>query len=141
MGFSLIAAAAILGFTLFMGVEIIVSDLLPTIEEINTSYGAMNERMQEQLHTGINITQVQRVLNATTYDYTITVQNTGSITLPTTDVMILINGSLCDFFVASDYLYPETTMDFQVVNQAAGGETRIKVITHNAIADYYTYRE
>jgi archaellum component FlaF (FlaF/FlaG flagellin family) len=141
MGFSLIAAAAILGFTLFMGVEIIVSDLLPTIEEINTSYEEKNERMQQQLHTGINITQVQRVLNGTTYDYTVTVQNTGSITLHTTDFMILINGSLCDFFAAGGYLYPETTMDFQMVNQAAGGEIRIKVITNNGIADYYTYRE
>ncbi len=141
MGFSLIAAAAILGFTLFMGVEIIVSDLLPTIEEINTSYGAMNERMQEQLHTGINITQVQRTLNGTTYDYTVMVQNTGSITLHSTDFMILINGSLCDFNVASSYFYPETTMDFQVVNQVAGGEVRIKIITNNGIADYYTSRE
>jgi len=141
MGFSLIAAAAILGFTLFMGVEIIVSDLLPTIEEINTSYEEMNERMQEQLHTVINITQVERVLNGTTYDYTVSVQNTGSTTLHTTNFMILINGSLCEFYVSDGYLYPETTRDFQVVNQPTGGEIRIKVITNNGIADYYTYRE
>lgn len=139
MGFSLIAAAAILGFTLFMGVEIIVSDLLPAIEEINTSYAEMNERTQEQLHTRINITLVERVLNGTDYEYTISVQNTGSTTLRATDFMILINGSHYDYLVTRQYLYPDNTMDFQIVNQVDGGVIRIKVITNNGISDYYTF--
>lgn len=139
MGFSLIAAAAILGFTLFMGVEIIVSDLIPTIEEINTSYAEMNERIQEQLHTRINITLVERVLNGTDYEYTISVQNTGSTTLRTTDFMILINGSQYNYLVTRQYLYPDNTMDFQIVNQVDGGVIRIKVITNNGISDYYTF--
>ncbi len=141
MGFSLIAAAAILGFTLFMGVEIIVSDLLPTIEEINISYAEMNERIQEQCHTGINITLVERILNDTNYVYTISVQNTGSTTLRTTDFIVLINGSQYDYLVSRQYLYPDNTIDFDVVNQVDGGVLRIKVITNNGIADYYTYSE
>jgi archaellum component FlaF (FlaF/FlaG flagellin family) len=141
MGFSLIAAAAILGFTLFMGVEIIVSDLLPTIEEINISYAEMNERIQEQCRTGINITRVERILNGTNYEYTISVQNTGSTTLQTSDFIVLINGSQCDYLVSRQYFYPDNTIDFHVVNQVDGGVIRIKVITNNGIADYYTYSE
>lgn len=141
MGFSLIAAAAILGFTLFMGVEILASDLLPTIEGITTSYAEMKYRLHQQLHTGINITLVERVLNGTNYQYTISVQNTGSITLHSSDFTVLLDGSQVNFSVSSQYLYPENVIYFQVIDQGSEAEKRIKVITNNGIADYYTYRE
>ena len=67
MGFSLIGAAVVLGLTLFMAVEIITGDLLPTIESINDSYDDMNERFQEQVHTNINITAVSRSANGSKF--------------------------------------------------------------------------
>jgi archaellum component FlaF (FlaF/FlaG flagellin family) len=91
MGFSLIGAAVVLGLTLFMAVEIITGDLLPTIESINDSYDDMNERFQEQVHTNINITAVSRSANGSTYTYNISVKNIGSITLNAEGFMILIN--------------------------------------------------
>jgi len=139
MGFSLIASAAILGVTLFMAVEIVTSDLLPTIEGINDSYGDMNNRLRDQIQTDINITRVTRLENGTNYNYNITVQNTGSVTLNTEDFMILINGTVYQSTCSHRYLYPESTVFFQVVNIAGVGATRIKVITNNGIADYYAY--
>ena len=141
MGFSTIAAAAILGVTLCMAVEIITTDLLPTIEDINASYGTMKDRIQEQLQTDIAVTTVTRLDNGTEYAYNISVQNTGSRTLPTDNFMILINGSESQFTCSHQYLYPENIIQFHVVSQASGGENRIKVITNNGIAAYYTYRE
>jgi archaellum component FlaF (FlaF/FlaG flagellin family) len=137
MGFSLIAAAAILGFTLFMAAEIIISDVLPTIEGINDSYGDMKERLNDQLQTDINITVVSRLPNGTDYDYNISVQNTGSVTLTTEDFMILINGTGYSFTCSHRYLHPENTEYFRVVNVAGAGAKRVKVITNNGIADYY----
>jgi archaellum component FlaF (FlaF/FlaG flagellin family) len=139
MGFSLIAAAAILGVTLFMAVEIIVSDLLPTIEEMNTAYVEMKDRVNEQIQTGISITGVSRTLNGTIFEYTLSVENTGSITLCTNDFVILINGSKCDFSCSYDYLYPANNASFVVSNQIGDGLKRMKVITNNGIEDYYTY--
>jgi archaellum component FlaF (FlaF/FlaG flagellin family) len=137
MGFSLIAAAAILGFTLFMAAEIITSEVLPAIEGINDSYGDMKERLHDQLQTDINITVVSRSVNGTNYDYNISVQNTGSVTLNTEDFMILINGTGYPFTCSHKYLHPENTEYFRVVNMTGVGAKRVKVITNNGIADYY----
>ncbi|DAC72474.1 MAG TPA: hypothetical protein DSN98_05115 [Thermoplasmata archaeon] len=139
MGFSLIAAAAVLGFTLFMAVDIITSDLLPTIEDINDSYGDMKQRLGDQLQTDINITSVQWSTNSSNYDYNISVLNIGSVTLHTKDFIILINGTENHFTCSQEYLYPENTVFFRVVDVAGAGEKRLKVIANNGIADYYAY--
>jgi len=139
MGFSLVAAAAVLGFTLFMAVEIITSDLLPTIEDINDSYSGMKQRFGDQLQTDINITAVSSSANGSNYDYNVSVRNTGSITLVTKDFTILINGSEYEFTCSYAYLFPEKTAYFQIVNVTGAGEKRTKVITNNGIADYYAF--
>jgi len=141
MGFSTIAAAAILGVTLCMAVEIVTTDLLPTVEDINASYGTMKDRIQKQLQTDIAVTMVTRPENGTDYTYNISVKNTGSNTLLTDNFLILINGSESQFTCSHQHLYPENIVHFHVVSQTSGGENRIKIITNNGIAVYYTYRE
>jgi archaellum component FlaF (FlaF/FlaG flagellin family) len=139
MGFSVIAAAAILGVTLFMAVEIITSELLPTLDDVNQSYEDMKDRYQNQLQSNINITTVNQSANGSNFDYTISVQNTGSTTLHTNDFQILINGTVYHFSCAEEKLYPQNTLLFQLTNIPGAGVQRIKVITNNGIADYYTY--
>mgnify|MGYP001767575449 CR=1 FL=1 len=138
MGFSVIAAAAILGLTLFMAVEIIASDLLPTIEDMNKSYSEMKDRYQNQLQSDINITIVIRSANGSNYDYNVSVENTGSATLFTKGFQILINGSAYQSSCSGENLYPESTVFFQIRNVTGAGSQRVKVITNNGIADYYT---
>ncbi len=139
MGFSLIASAAILGVTIFMAAEIITGDLLPTIESINDSYGDMKDRLRDQVHTDINISTVSRSEPGPNYDYNISVKNTGSVTLDTEDFLVLINGTKYQFSSSHMYLYPENVVYFQVVDVAGAGVKRMKVVTNNGIADYYTY--
>jgi archaellum component FlaF (FlaF/FlaG flagellin family) len=139
MGFSLIASAAILGVTLFMAVEIITTNILPTIEDINDSYGDMKNRVRDQIQTDINITAVTLSLNGTNFDYNISVKNTGSVTLNTDEFTILINGTAYQSTCSHLYLHPENIVFFQVVNVTGTGATRIKVITNNGIADYYSF--
>jgi archaellum component FlaF (FlaF/FlaG flagellin family) len=139
MGFSLTASAAILGVTLFMAAEIITSTLLPTIEGINDSYGDMNDRLKDQIQTDITIIGINRSGNGTNFDYNITVKNTGSVTLNTEDFMILINGTAYQSSCSHRYLHPENIVFFQVKNVTGAGESRIKVITNNGIAEYYAF--
>lgn len=139
MGFSLIASAAILSVTLFMAVEILTSDLLPTIEDVDASYVEMNERFNDQTHTDIMITTITRSLNGANYDYNISVCNTGSVTLATEECTILINGTLYSFSCSEAYIYPERTAYFEIIDVAGSGAKRFKVITPNGIADYYSY--
>jgi archaellum component FlaF (FlaF/FlaG flagellin family) len=137
MGFSVIAAAAMLGVTLFMAVEIITNDLLPTIDEMNNSYEDMKERYQDQLQSDINITSITRSANGSNFDYNISVKNTGSVTLITKNFQILINGTAYPFSCSAQRLYPENTLFFTIPNVAGAGSQRVKVITNNGIAEYF----
>jgi archaellum component FlaF (FlaF/FlaG flagellin family) len=139
MGFSLIASAAILAVTLFMAVEIITGALLPTLDGINTSYGQLKNRLTDQIQTDINITTVFRSVNGVNYNYNITVQNTGSVTLKTEKFAVLVNGIEYPASCSCTYLYPQNTGYFSLMNITGGGATRIKIISDNGIADYYTY--
>lgn len=139
MGFSLIASAAILAVTLFMAVEIITGSLLPTLEGINDSYGKLKDRLQDQIQTDIKITNVSRSTNGSNYDYNITVHNTGSVTLKTEKFVVLLNGTAYTSICSHMYLYPDETVYFSTANVSGAGAMRIKIITDNGIADYYTY--
>ncbi len=140
MGFSLIASAAILAVTLFMAVEIITGALLPTLDGINTSYGQLKNRLTDELHTDINITTVSQAVNGTdVYNYNITVQNIGSVTLRTGKFSVLVNGTAYPASCSCLYLYPQSVGYFTLTNVPFGGAARIKIISDNGIADYYTY--
>jgi len=140
MGFSLIASAAILAVTLFMALEIITGALLPTLDGINTSYDQLKNRLTDQLQTDINITTVSRSVNGSNYDYNITVQNTGSVTLKTENFAVLVNGTEYPASCSCTCLYPQNIGYFSLTNiSGVGGAARIKIISDNGIADYYTY--
>jgi archaellum component FlaF (FlaF/FlaG flagellin family) len=139
MGFSLVASAAILGVTFFMAAEIVTSNVLPAIEHINESYDKMKDRYDEQLQTRVNITHVARSLNGTSYDYNISVQNTGSVTLDIKDFVVLMNGTQVQFTSSHSYLYPENVVYFQIVNSAGDGLKRMKIVANYGIADYYIF--
>ena len=140
MGFSLSAAAAIVGVSALIAVEILIGNLLPTITNVNDSYGDMKDRAIDQVQTDINITNVNININGSGHDINITVENTGSISLKTSDFNILINGSTEQFTCSNSYLYPENEVYFNVTNSTGNtGLRRLKVVTDNGIADYYEY--
>ena len=139
MGFSLIGAAAIIGIAIFMAIEILTGSLLPTITGVNDSYDELKERMIDQIHTDINITNVATVVNGSNYDYNISIKNTGSITLKTTDFTILINGTKQPFSCSQTYLHPTNIVYFTVPNVQGSGTQRVKVVTDNGINEYYEH--
>jgi archaellum component FlaF (FlaF/FlaG flagellin family) len=139
MGFSLVAATAIIGVSLVMGLEIIVGTTIPTITDINESFNEMRNRAIDQVQTYINITSVTSDINGSNYDINITVENIGSITLQPTYFDILINGTKNDFTCSKIYLYPQDEVYFNVLNISGSGESRLKIVTNNGISDYYIF--
>jgi len=139
MGFSLVAAAAIIGVSVLMVIEIIVGTTIPTLTDIHDSFNDMRNRSIDQVQTDINITRVTVEVNGSDYDINITVENLGSITLETTYFNILINGTEKQFTYSTSYLYPEKVVYFNVYNLQGNGERRLKVVTDNGISDYYKF--
>jgi len=139
MGFSLVGAAAIIGVSILMVIEIIVSTTIPTFTDVHNAFDEMRDRAIAQVQTDINITDVNSIVNGSNYDINITVENTGSITLETILFDILINGSKNDFSCSKSYIYPENIVYFNVSNLSGSGINRLKIVTNNGISDYYEF--
>jgi flagellar protein FlaF len=139
MGFSLVAAAAIIGFSVIMAIEIVVSTTVPTIIDVHNALDDMKERAIDQIQTSVNITDVTSEVNGSNFDINITVKNIGSITLKTTYFNILVNGTDKSFSCSKIYIHPENEVYFNVSNIQDTGNLRLKVITNNGISDYYDF--
>ena len=139
MGFSVSAAAAIIGVAVLISIELMVANVIPTITDTQDSYDEMRDRAIDQIQTDINITNVVTSNNGSNYDHNISVENTGSISLETANFDVLINGVKQTFVCTKTYLHPENIVYFNVTNLAGTGAKRVKIVTDNGISDYYDY--
>jgi len=139
MGFSLVAAAAIIGVSVLIAIEVIVGTTIPTITNVHDSFDEMRDRAINQVQTDINITSVTTEVNGSNTDINITIENTGSISLETSYFYILINGTNKDFTCSNSYLHPENEVYFNVSSLPSTGPRRLKVVTDNGISDYYDF--
>jgi len=137
MGFSLVGATAIIGVAVLISLELILGSTIPTITEVHESYDEMKDRSIEQVQSNINITNIEAVRNDSNYDINITVQNTGSITLDTTNFNVIISGIDRIFTCETTYIYPENSAWLIIDNLALSGTPRVKVVTNNGISDYF----
>lgn len=139
MGFSLSAAAAIIGVAVLISIELMVANVIPTITDTHDSYNEMRDRAIDQIQTDINITNVETPINGSNYDHNITVENTGSTSLETANFDVLINGVKQTFVCSKIYLHPENIVYFNITNLPGNGAKRVKIVADNAISDYYDY--
>lgn len=136
MGFSLTAAFAILSISMLVSIEIFSSLILPTIDEFEKSNTQMIKRYNDKLGTCINITEINVTNNLSNYDYNITIENIGKTVLTTSEINILINGTLQEFHCSDEYMLPLTHSYFIFNNLQVSGNIRFKAITENGIEDY-----
>ncbi|MCK4366194.1 MAG: hypothetical protein KAW45_09085 [Thermoplasmatales archaeon] len=139
MGFSLVAAAAIICVSIVMAIEIIVGTTIPTMTNVHDSLDEMRDRAIDQIQTDINITSVTSEVNGSDHDINVTLENIGSISLETKYFNILINGTDAKFTCSSSYLHPENEVYFNVSSLESTGPRRLKIITDNGISDYYDF--
>jgi len=134
MGFSLAAAAAIIGVAVLISMELIVGITIPTITDIQKSYDNMKDRSINQLQTDIAITNAVFVEPNTL----ISVDNIGSTTINTSSCNILLNGVPKIFTCTLSNIHPEQTAIFSFAQRAEPGDI-IKIVTPNGISDYHEF--
>lgn len=139
MGFSISAAAAIIGVSVLMILEISLGTLMPVYTDIQKSYDDMRDRAVEELQTSITITCTNTTVNASGYDLNVTLENSGSTTVDTQYLDVLINGVSIPFSCDSSYIYPENNASIQVYGISGSGENKVKIITENGISCYDSY--
>jgi len=139
MGFSLVGAAAIIGVSILMCIEIIISTTIPVLTDVDNAFDDMRNRAITEVQTDINITDVTSLVNGSNYDINIIIENTGSVTLETEFFDILINGTRNDFTCSKSYIHPENEVYFNISSYSGSGNLRLKVVTNNGISDYYEF--
>jgi archaellum component FlaF (FlaF/FlaG flagellin family) len=139
MGFSIVAATAIIGVSILICIELMVGTTIPTLTDVHDAYDKMRDRSIEQVQTDITINDAATSANDSNYDLNITVENTGSISLEAVNFNILINGTDQTFSCSESFLHPEKEIYFYVDNLPGTGSRRLKVITNNGISDYHDY--
>jgi archaellum component FlaF (FlaF/FlaG flagellin family) len=139
MGFSLVAAAAIIGVSVLIAIEVIVGTTVPTFTNVHESFREMKDRAINQVQTDINITSVTTEANGSNTDINITIKNIGSTSLETSYFYILINGTRNSFTCSNSFLHPEDEVYFNVSSLPSTGPRRLKVVTNNGISDYYDF--
>lgn len=139
MGFSLVAAAAIISVAIVMAIEIIVGATLPTMADVHESLKDMKNRAIDQIQTEISITDVTLTANGSNYDINVTIDNIGSVTLETEHFNILINGTESSFTCSKTFIHPENVVYFNIYNYQETGSLRLKIVTDNGISDYYDF--
>lgn len=134
MGFSLAAAAAIIGVALLISLELIVGTTIPTITDVHEAYDDMKDRSIDQIQTDIKITNAVYVLPNTL----ISVDNNGSTTINSTNCNVLLNGVSKTFTCTLSHIHPEQTAIFSFAQRAELGDI-IKIITPNGVSDYHEF--
>lgn len=137
MGFSTVAATAILGGSIVLSLTIFSGSVLPTMSEYHDSFRELEQRSIARLQTNINITNITNT-SGLFYDLNITVRNIGSTTLKTSDFTFLINGTKQSYNISANYIFPENEEIF-TLNLTGTGLKQIKVVTENGISIYEEY--
>ncbi|RLF93869.1 hypothetical protein DRN50_06515 [Thermococci archaeon] len=138
MGFSTIGATLIIGISIIAMLSIFSTEILPVVFDINDSYRDLENRILEKSQTSINITNVTLSNVGGNLLLNVTVKNTGSVSLNTSDFSILVNGTKKSFTATKSVIHPEKEAIFTITVSSSGSK-RIKVITYNGVADYAEY--
>lgn len=139
MGFSTAAAAAIIGITMLMVIEISLGTILPVYVEIQESFIDMSKRARDMLQTSIYISSVNITVNGSGYDLNITLENTGSTVIDMRCTHVLIEGINVSSSYSCTYLYPKNNGYITVNGLSGNGEKTLKIITENGIGQYEKY--
>ncbi|AKA49580.1 hypothetical protein IX51_11245 [uncultured archaeon] len=110
MGFSYVAAAAILLSSTLIFFGMVYSGFVQSNLEIHNSGVQYDHQRYDYLNSNVNITGYNVVnestANASAYKVYINMTNTGSVTLNMNSTDILVNGIMTGFNSSAEYLFP-----------------------------------
>ena len=100
-----------------------------------------NEMQIKRLHTDILIDSSTPSGSGTPYNLNITVSNTGSETLQSDELNVLVDGIIqsYNFTPTTTTWTPDEVKTLTLAGLSGLGSHRVKVVTENGISDYDTY--
>lgn len=137
MGFSVSAAALIVGISLLIAFEGFTTAITPFVSDVHEAYSEMIDKKTKASHVSINIINVTTNSNGSgSVDCAIEVENTGSCTITLQRCSLLIDGVLTVFHTNETFLFPGRSATLFVFHLPLSGLTRMKLVTEHNIATY-----
>ena len=127
-------SAMVLGTTAY----VVISSSQDMVDD--ASY-EQNEMQIKRLQTDIVIDSSTPAGSAASYNLTLTVSNTGSETLKSDELNVLVDGIMQTYTFAptTTTWTPDGAIALTLEGLSGGGSHRVKVVTENGISDYDTY--
>lgn len=98
--------------------------------------------INKKLHTDVRIVGSSAIIHNSTYQLSLEVLNTGSETLRSDELEVLVDGVYKPYSLASNATTtwtPQTSVALNIYDLSGFGDHRLKVVTENGICDYYSY--
>lgn len=142
MGFSTTAAFTIIMISLFVSMSFIAGELVKNFNDLNLAVKKDEHRKYELENTEFEILDINAWnVTVTTYNMTITLTNTGAVTLDTSKFTVMVDGTSYDFTYNRSNFYPLEDVQLEL-NNLPGGEGsshRLKVVAENGVERYATF--
>lgn len=98
--------------------------------------------INKKLHTDVQIIGSSAIIHNSTYQLSLEVLNTGSETLRSDELEVLVDGVYKPYSLAANATTtwtPQTSVALNICDLSGFGDHRLKVVTENGICDYYSY--
>lgn len=132
--------------TIFLVSTILIGTISYTIlssshDLISSSVDEHYSLINKKLQTDVEIVQSNAIIYNSTYQLSLEVLNTGSETLESDELDVLVDGVHVPYSSASAITTwtPEAYEVINVYNLSGFGDHRVKLVTKNGISDYYSY--
>ncbi|MGB3907155.1 MAG: hypothetical protein WBL02_01840 [Methanomethylovorans sp.] len=98
--------------------------------------------INRKLHTDVQVVGSSAIIHNSTYQLSLEMINTGSETLRSDKLGVLVDGVYKPYSITSNTTSiwnPQTTIFLTIYDLSGFGDHRLKVVTENGICDYYSY--
>ena len=134
MGFSYVVAVAVLLSSSLIFFGVIYSDYVHADTELNSAQQGFNTHSYDLENSRVNVTGYYIRPSNTSYNVTVNLTNTGSVTLNLGISNLLINGTVANFTYSGQYLFPLASGN--ITFREGTGEYSVEIVFNTGYEKY-----
>ena len=135
MGFSYVVAVAILLSSSLIFFGVIYSDYVHTNGEISKAEEGQGNQIYEYVNSKVNITAALETGKNASFNLSLSLVNTGSVTLYLNQTDVLVNGTVHSFNYTREYLFPLQNETISLTT--SDSPAQVEVVFNTGYTIYY----
>ena len=135
MGFSYVVAVAILLSSSLIFFGVIYSDYTHSNGEISKAEEGQGDRIYEYVNSKVNITSALEAGKNGSFNISLTMFNSGSVTLYMNQTDVLVNGTVHSFNYSREYLFP--LQNETITLATSDSPAQVEIVFNTGYTVYY----